>query len=643
MPPSGNEARALACVERLRYFKQLCGAPLPGAPSGIAAFLFVCGVDGRRNRGSHYACRFLLEAPPTYDLRSASFPRHADALEEAVLIITAARAAVFHADGAPLGALSLADGVVEYTLTSAQRADGDLADEAKLLAFRSMIDELVPEGARIGVTPDAGTDPSDAELWPLLSAYAGDPEANSGFLSLRNPFCDAWPLLERALSGWDARTAAAAADFGADRVAAHFLSVQRILNRGGAGSGRSRLSEAEALAPLALLEEAREAGAAPADPRAPSDGYGKNSFPRTRGSAPGGPLPRTGGPFSGPRVLFGAERSALAAGEGGRPAGRATVGGCGAAHGVVEFQEPCAGLKVCRTVFFTLGGVPKVMKVATEAEAGAGGEAENAGGAEPFPIWGVDGEAEEAAGAESSPPRAAHRDAQGVPPPPRTVAIDPKAAVHAPHSSLRTVAIDTKAAADAPRPPLRHVGGGAKAAIAACAALCRARGAVAAALQRAWSALVRRRRSTPRSLRGPRGGALVGGICGRSTGDRFGDRGAVGSALRRGDTEVRRERLRGGARVERPEGCRIRPLRRRTLRRRRYRCGRRQLSDRRRRRRGPHRREMHPQRAVLRARWRGGRGRAGQSARVQDRDPDGGANGLAGRPVARRGDWTGGE
>jgi len=158
---------------RLKALQRLCSSSDGQYPSGL---LFVPGPDGKNNTGSLNVLKYLFQGAVNRELLDGLLHEELECLEELVLLVqetsvsvvyTAEMKAVLHPWFASCPML------VEYLPNAEEEADMDALQERKVVDFKKMMLEAVPEGAAVGVPVPLGYESAgDVEAWPLLQAFA---------------------------------------------------------------------------------------------------------------------------------------------------------------------------------------------------------------------------------------------------------------------------------------------------------------------------------------------------------------------------------------------------------------------------------------------------------------------------------------
>ncbi len=79
-----NELQTTAFLQRLRSLQNLCSGINPNFP---AALLFVCGQDGRNNRGSSSILKYLFFEAIGKDLLEGTLDVEHESLDDLVLLV----------------------------------------------------------------------------------------------------------------------------------------------------------------------------------------------------------------------------------------------------------------------------------------------------------------------------------------------------------------------------------------------------------------------------------------------------------------------------------------------------------------------------------------------------------------------------
>lgn len=202
MAPQRQEERRkmysnLQFLNRLNFFQNLLSSSDSKFPE---AFLLVPGIDGRNNKGSMRAIKYLFEGSYGEDLFKGVFTD--DSLDDIIVLIQESRLSLFWGNQAKenfgMKVFSAYPMCNEYVTTPQEDNDVDLFQLRKCESFKKIIMSCLPPGCRVGIPVPIGYDDVlDIESWPMLQSFALDSIiCPTGFFTARYTVVDISVQLE---------------------------------------------------------------------------------------------------------------------------------------------------------------------------------------------------------------------------------------------------------------------------------------------------------------------------------------------------------------------------------------------------------------------------------------------------------------
>jgi len=340
----------LSLQSRLKNFQNLLSCSDGKFPD---AFLFVAGLDGRGNKGSVRALKYLLEGSFGEELFNGILAD--ECLEEMILLVCESELSVFWGGEARekfSKALHFAcPSIREYSTSTSEDNDIDLFQLRKCESFKAIVLSALPQGSKIGIPVPIGYDDVlDIESWPLLQSFALDHVlCPTGFFTARYSIVDITNHIETIFRSIDP----VSVDGCLAAARSIVMHTEQMLNGLNHRSNypRAQLTADEILTPLDSLYEFGELSSVfPVDP------------------------------VLKPVVLIGASTNLLSDcanfhDEMVSSRWREEVVGADNLHILMEACDPKSGLRWCRTYFLHYGGnIPLVTVQGGEADDGEEGD-----------------------------------------------------------------------------------------------------------------------------------------------------------------------------------------------------------------------------------------------------------------------------
>eukprot|EP01083_Nonionella_stella_P201642 737493_1 len=214
-----------------------------------SCYVFIPGIDGNFNGGSHAAIRFLLEGASGVSLQRGGSVKDVD-LEDVVLAVYRDAIGIFCNVAAKQKILELTSMCQNVKLfcqsDDIDADDTDAAELFKIRAFQEMVDACVE--VRVPVAGETGAR-SAVEKWPLVQAYALEELGSRGFFTMRHKVVDCTETLNSIMTRVDAQSLQNVLLHSVSKFQGTWESLISALDCKSAEK-RSKLTESQVIEPL---------------------------------------------------------------------------------------------------------------------------------------------------------------------------------------------------------------------------------------------------------------------------------------------------------------------------------------------------------------------------------------------------------